>query len=353
MTCSEKDLRAAQAAGIISPLQLEQLIAFLAGRRPAEEAGGAAAPRFDAAHLLWYAGALIVIGAMGLFSTAAFSRLGGWALSATALVYAIAFTCAGSYLWHRKGLTTPGGLLAAIAVSMAPLAVFGVQKQIGWWAGFEEPGQIKDFYEWIKGSWVFMELATIIAGAVALRFFSFPFIVAIIACALWLMSMDLTPWIYGTPYFSWEQRSEVSIWFGLAVVSAGWAVDYARRPRFAFWLHFFGLMAFWGGLSASDSGGEMGKAVYALINLGLLMAAVVLSRQVYAVFGAIGLSIYLGHLAGTVFRDSLLFPFALTAIGAGAIGCGLLYRGKEAAIAAWIETHLPAPLLRFRPDRAP
>jgi hypothetical protein len=37
--------------------------------------------------------------------------------------------------------------------------------------------------------------------------------------------------------------------------------------------------------------------------------------RTYAVFGAIGISIYLGYLADVVFKDSLLFPFALSPIG--------------------------------------
>ena len=42
-----------------------------------------------------------------------------------------------------------------------------------------------DFYVWIKGSWVFMEVAAIVAAVIALRFYRFPFIVMIIAFALW------------------------------------------------------------------------------------------------------------------------------------------------------------------------
>ena len=79
------------------------------------------------------------MGAMGLFSTLAFSAMGGYALTATALVYAAVFTAAGHYLWHRKNLRVPGGLLIAIAVSMAPLAVYGIQDALGLWGPFGRP----------------------------------------------------------------------------------------------------------------------------------------------------------------------------------------------------------------------
>jgi hypothetical protein len=91
---------------------LKRLLAFL----QRNEGDQVSIQKFDAAHLLWYAGALIVIGALGLFSTAAYSQPGGWALTATALVYASGFTFTGHYLWHSKGLRTPGGLLITIAV---------------------------------------------------------------------------------------------------------------------------------------------------------------------------------------------------------------------------------------------
>ena len=125
------------AAGIITAHQADQLATFYgqdAGPAAPEAAlpstDGAGSSVFDLAHVLWYAGALIVMGAMGLFSTLAFSLMGGAALTATALVYAALFAGAGHILW-RRGLQTPGGLLVTVAVSMAPLAVFGVQEQFG------------------------------------------------------------------------------------------------------------------------------------------------------------------------------------------------------------------------------
>src|SRR4051794_23197398 len=215
MAYTETDLRAASAAGVLDGAQLDRLIAFLRERGSAM-AEAAVAPRFDVAHLLWYAGALIVMTAMGLFSTLAFSEMGGKALAMTAVLYAITFTAAGHYLWHTRNLRTPGGLLIAIAVSMAPLAVYGLQDALGVWGQFGKPGTVQGFYVWIKGSWIFMEAAAIVAGVLALRFYPFTFIVVIIGVALWFMSMDLAPWIAGEQYADWETRRMVSLRFGLA-----------------------------------------------------------------------------------------------------------------------------------------
>src|SRR5438445_364391 len=101
MQFSEHDLRAAVTAGALDDHSLSRLLDFLATRQSSVPGIAAApAPQFDLAHLLWYAGALIVMGAMGLFSTLAFSSMGGWALTATAVVYAFLFTIAGHHLWY-------------------------------------------------------------------------------------------------------------------------------------------------------------------------------------------------------------------------------------------------------------
>ncbi|MBR0714843.1 hypothetical protein [Bradyrhizobium liaoningense] len=353
MQYSARDLQGAANAGVISATDLERLLAFLSSSVRAPESGAGPTARFDAAHLLWCAGALIVIGAMGLFSTVAFSQMGGGALTACAIAYGIGFTAAGHHLWHHRNLRVPGGLLVAVAVSMAPLAVFGIQDMFGVWGKFGKPGTMHDLYVWIKGSWVFMEIATIAAGVIAQRFYRFRFIVALIAFALWFMSMDLALWIAGTGHADFALQRKVSIWFGLAVLVVAWTVDCrSRNADFAFWLHLFGLMTFWGAITASDSATELGRAVYCLFNAGLLALAVILMRRAYAVFGAFGVCLYLGHLADVVFKDSLLFPFALSLIGIAVIAAGLFYHRKERAIAAWLSAHLPAALLRLRPESA-
>jgi hypothetical protein len=77
MTYTESDLRAAAAAGLLEGAQLARLLEFLRARGATATGEAAPAPRFDVAHLLWYAGALIVMTAMGLFSTLASHRWAG------------------------------------------------------------------------------------------------------------------------------------------------------------------------------------------------------------------------------------------------------------------------------------
>jgi hypothetical protein len=350
MYYTDDDLRAAARAGLFDEATLARLLAFLSERGSAP---ARTAPRFDLSHLLWYAGALIVIGAMGLFSTLAFSQMGGLALTATAVVYAVAFTAAGHHLWHGRGQTIVGGLLVAIAVSMAPLAVYGIQEHFGVWS-HGVPGPYSGFYTFIKASWVYMEIAAVFAAALALRFYPFPFIVMIAAVALWFMSMDVAVWIAGKEYGDWEIRRAVSQWFGLGIILLAWLVDVrkARHGNFAFWLHLFGILTFWGAVTSGHSDSEIAKAVYGAMNVGLILLAVFLGRRVYAVFGALGLALYLGHLAEKVFKDSLLFPFGLSLIGIAIIAAGLVYNQRRDTIAAWLDARLPPSVQRLRPVHA-
>ncbi|ACI94286.1 putative membrane protein [Afipia carboxidovorans OM5] len=344
MSYSKTDLRAASEAGIISPGQLESLLTFLQVRGSASPATA----KFDVVHVLWYAGALIVISAMGLFSTLAFAQMGGKALTATALIYAAVFAYAGHYLWTVKNLRTPGGLLIAIAVSMAPLAVYGMQHEFGLWNEFGKPDSLRGPL-WLKGSWFPMEIATIAASAVALRFYRFPFFTFIMALALWFLSMDLAQWIVGKPH-NWEISRQVSIWLGLAMLAAAVVVNARQRAGdFAFWLYLFGVLAFWGGISFTTSGTALQKAAYCAMNVGFLFLAVFLGRRVFAVAGTIGIALYLGDLAAVVFKDSLLFPFALSLIGVAIIAFGLYYHRYQAAITAWVDARMPAMLKRLRP----
>jgi hypothetical protein len=345
-----RDLEQAVAGGVLQPGQAEALWRFLGTEQGAI---ASVAARFDLVHVLWYAGALIVIGAMGLFTSLAFAKLGGSALAAIALVYALLFTLAGNRLW-RRALRVPGRLLITIAVTMAPLFVYGVQEAFGW-LDAAEPGHYRGFYEfcrWTRGSGVPMELATIAAGLIALRFYRFPFLVAPIAVALWFLSMDLAPWFLGPRWTHWRAREVVSLWFGLAMLAVAWAVDVRSRGGFAFWLHLFWLIAFWGGLTSMDSDSELAKAGYCLINVGLVGLALFLQRRVYALFGALGIALYLHHLAEEVFRDSLLYPFALSLIGLAVIGAGLGLHRKGAVIEQALQRRLPGALQALRPTHA-
>jgi hypothetical protein len=344
LTIAADDLEAAVLANLLTVDQARNVWAFLSDR-------AAGRPRFDGVHVAYYGGALVVIAAMGWLLTSAWETAGGVALLLLALAYGTAFWLAGDTLWKR-GLTVPGGLLFTMAVCMAPLATYGAQRALGLWPQ-GDPGQYRDYYMWIRGSWTYMEIATIAAGLVAIRLRRFPFLVAPIAFALWFMSMDLAPVVFGRE-LTYQQREWVSLWFGLAVLLASYLADLRStiRQDFAFWGYLFGLMAFWGGLSLMEGSGEASKFLYCLINLALIVLSVLLRQRSFMVFGAIGVLGYLEHLSMRVFKDSLLFPVVLTMMGIAIIWLGVVYQRNSRRIVELAHASLPVAMRDLIPPRA-
>jgi hypothetical protein len=346
MEIYRKDLDAVVSEGLITTQQAEAIWGRLEQREPNR-------PKFDLPHVAYYFGALIVISAMGWFMTEAWERFGGGGIFLISTLYALGFVLAGKTLWHDQNQRIPGGLLFTMAVCMTPLIVYGLERLTGIWPQ-GDPGGYSGFHIWVKGSWFLMELATIAAGLLALRFVRFTFLTAPIAFSLWYMSMDLTPLVFGRMDFTWDERLWVSLWFGLVMLLVAFGVDQRTKQDYAFWGYLFGMLAFWGGLSMMDSKDELSKFFYFLINLGLMFISVLLQRRVFIVLGSLGVFGYLAHLSHEIFKDSLLFPVALSLIGILVIYLGIQYQKNRPAIELFILDRIPAGLRRWLPaERSP
>jgi len=319
--------------------QLQSAVAAPEPRQP---------PRFDGVHAAYYGGALLVIGAMGWFMGTGWESFGGADIFAISCVYAMCFIGAGHHLWHKKSLHVPGGLLITMAVCMTPLATYGLERVVGLWPDMD-PGSYRGFHVWIKGGWFYMEVATLIAGIVAIRFYRFPFLIAPLAFTLWYMSMDLAPLIFGANT-EWHARNWVSAAVGVVMLIAGFQIDRRTRQDFAFWAYLFGLLAFCGGLTSMNVGGELNKFLYCLVNLGLIVIAIMLKRRVFMVFGVLGVTGYVGHLAWDVFKDSLGFPFVLTLVGLSIIASAVHYHRNRSRFEAKLLSVLPAAIKNRLPN---
>ena len=80
--------------------------------------------------------------------------------------------------------------------------------------------------------------------------------------------------------------------------------------------------------------------------------SVLLTALLLATALALGLAGYLGYLSWRVFRDSLVFPFALSAVGLGIIWLGVLWQRREAEWSTRLRAHLPADLRELIEARA-
>jgi len=340
------ELDGAVREGILSSAQADRLAAFLAGSAAATE------PRFTFVHVLYYLGGMIAIGAMSLFMTLGWNALGGWGGFFISVCYAVLALALTHWLLERKRLSVPAGILATLAVVMVPLAIFFAQMALGYW-GENKP--YRDYHVFIDWRWLMMEFGTLAVGAILLWRYRFPFMLMPIAVTLWYMSMDLVPYLLGADVvYDWEIRKLISLWFGLAMVLVAFWVDLRSRfsRDYAFWLYLFGVLTFWGGLSLMESGSEWGKLIYCGINVAMILLGAVLGRRVFAVFGGLGVAGYLGYLSYKVFKDSLIFPLALSALGLAIIGLGVLWQRREAQVSARLRGFLPGPLRELIEARA-
>lgn len=344
-----EDLREAVSQGILTSDQADALWTHLGCKNRD-------APTFSFTHILYYFGGLIAIGAMSLFITVGWQMFGGWGLFAIAATYAAVAIGVTEFLLARR-LLIPAGITAALAVTLVPLAVYGVQLGLGL---FDQERVYRDYHYYVDWRWLVMELATLVAAVLLLARYRLPFLLMPVAVTLWYMSMDLAPWLYAKfhdqstltdqwTYASWQFRCWVSLGFGLMMIVLAIVADFYSQPRrdFAFWLYLFGVLAFWGGLSSMEGGTELTKLIYAGINLGLIIIGAVLYRRVFVVFGGLGVAGYLGHLSYSVFRDSLAFPFALTLIGLAIVALGIYWQRHEARIIGQCQSLLPAGMRRM------
>ena len=351
------DLRAAQQQGLLAADAVDPLWRFLAGRAaPAD--GAHAAPRFSFTHTLYYLGGMLAIGAATLFMTEAWGRIGPWGLAAISLVYMALCVLAARRL-DARGFEIPAGIAATLAVCLVPLATWSVQHALGLWPD-GGPARYASYHTLIDWRWLWLEFATLAAAAVALWALRYPFLMMPVAMTLWYMSMDVARLIVAPgEALAWEFYRDFSVFFGLLMLGLAFWVDARSRSRdpsapgsrrdYAFWLYLLGMLTFWCALSFRTSDSELSKLLYALLNLGFVLLGAVLSRRVFTVCGAFGVAGYLGHLSFRVFKDSLLFPVALTAIGLAVIALGLWWQRHEDDIRAALWRRLPPALRGWLP----
>lgn len=289
---------------------------------------------FSFPKLLFYFGAIIIISAMTWFMSLSWEWFGGGGIFLIAVAYGIFFTILGYKLWNKKEMRIPAGLFITIAVCMTPLAIYGLETYLNIWP--EVPtNNYRDFFFNIRSSWIFMEIGTILAGLIALRFFPFPFITAPIFFAAWFLAMDTIPLLIG--YDAWEKRDWITMVFGLILMFIAYVIDLKKKKDYAFWGYLFGTFAFWISFSSIIwNKSELLFFTYFLVNILLMILSILLKRRVLLVFGVIGAFVYFSHLAYDIFKDSILFPFVLSVIGLLIIYLGVLYQKNI----SWIEKRM-------------
>lgn len=342
MNVRKSTLSEAAADGIISADQVDTLYDYLLSRSNDD-------PGFTFTHVLYYLGGLIAIGAMTLFMNLGWESFGGAGVFFISVLYAgVGLKLSNGFA--ARGLSIPAGICATFVVCLTPLAIYGLQQ---WWGLWPDDSAYRDYHRYVKWHWLYMELGTLLVGVFVAWKYRYPFLLMPIAATLWYMTMDIAAMLSGGDH-TWELRKLVSLYSGLLMIGLAFWIDIRSRKTvdYAFWVYFFGVIAFWGGLSSQYSDSELSKFMYFCINLLMIGLGVLLVRRIFVVFGAIGCCGYLGYLASNVFKDSWLFPVALTAIGLGIIYLGVLWQKHESSLTQKARSFLPLPLRELLESKA-
>src|SRR5215475_14792460 len=144
MHIERTQLESAAQRGIISEAQVGALWTFL-------EAERAGSPQFSFNHLLYYLGGMVAIGGISAFVTLGWETLGGMGL----LLVALAVMTAAAWLTHYfvtdQKLAIPAGLMAALIVAATPLAIYGLQRTLGYWE-FRTP--YRSYHTHVDWRWI-------------------------------------------------------------------------------------------------------------------------------------------------------------------------------------------------------
>ncbi|CAN5128682.1 hypothetical protein BH11CYA1_BH11CYA1_06650 [soil metagenome] len=342
VSIGKSDLVAAAQKGAMATQDVDSLWSMLQQSAKAQQPKGS----FDIAQLLYYAGGVLVMMAMGWFLSLANDSFGMGAVVVLSAAYTAVFAGLGYKLRFQNGQRLAGAVLFLLAVLMVPFTVASGLEYSGTAAtltGLQIP--------------LILELCTLVAGCAALRLVKVSILSAPVFGSLWLLTMTLAGIIsgdhnvffgFGSNYFTW-----VSVTMGAVLLASATVVDshFGRDEDYSWWGYLFGVAAFWIPLSLLDSGSELSRLAYFGINVLMMLASVVLARKVFLLAGSIGAIFYVGHLLWSLFSNSILFPFALVGAGIGVILLGVQYRRHKTEIENVIVGLVPQGLRQRLPGR--
>jgi hypothetical protein len=225
-----------------------------------------------------------------------------------ALIIFLALTAA-AFGARARGHFVVAGLLALSVVISFVTILGALLDWFGWFPNTDSA--FEGFRFWL----LVLELAAIVASAVALRIFRFPLLGLALAASIWFFVTDL---ISGGGDWS----AIVTIVVGLAFLLAGIAVDDGPSRPFGFWLHVAAGLTIGGGLIWFFHDSAFDWIVVGLVGLLYVALGARLARSSWAVLGAWGMLQTADYFAakwsdvtGIFFPFLYLFPFNISLDG--------------------------------------
>lgn len=333
MDISKEDLKNAVDKNLLSSQQADELWHFFAESKNQQ-------PSFNLTNIAYYIGGLLVICAIGWLLAIGMPFLGINGLLAISVIFWLFFLSMGSFLWKKERLKTPGGLFITIAVCMVPWILYLIELS----AGLRVEKTDQNGFDLLISNRMFdLEIATILAALLAIIIFPFPFLTVPLFLSALYFTIDIADYLGEKQGSIWKIEGWAFFFFGLGLLIISFFLDklYNKTKKdFAFWGYIIGTLSFW--IGAWITFDRLDKMfIFFLINIALIFLSVLLCRKIMLICGAIGFFAYLTDLAYSLFKDSLLFPFSLIAIGILIIFLGILYSKHHEKIEKWLFDHLP------------
>lgn len=279
--------------------------------------------------LVWL-GVLLVIGAHAWWSTSGYESLGYGIVLFLTLLWQVAFLAAAEWA-RRAGHGSLEAGFAAVVAFYTPLSVYSIERLAG--ASFET-NEFRDFYPWISGGWVWMEVAAIAAAVVLLRRYRRPFVMLPLSMFVGFMLMDLTARLTGSGGDEWDTIERVVLVGGVVMVLAAVVLDLRGWRRFAFWPHLVGIWLIAWGIPLFLDGARWSLYLTAAI---LLALGTWLARVVYLVGGGL-----MAWTAVSMSARGALFPFALMGGGIAFIGLAIWLTQSHSPVRRWLAERQPS-----------
>jgi hypothetical protein len=277
-------------------------------------------------------GVLLVIGAHAWWSTKGYEAMGIGIVLALTLVWQAGFLAAAE--WARRaghGLLESG--FAAIVAFYTPLTIYSIERLLG--ADFDG-NQFRDFYPWISGGWVFMEIGSIAVAAALLYRYRRPLLALPITLFIGFLLMDATARLVGDGLDDEDTMKWVVLGGGIALGLLGVALDYLGWRRFAFWPHLTSIWLVAWGLPFCTGENTWSLFLVAAVDL---LVGVWLARITYLAAGGV-----IGWIAISMNAHGAALPFLLMAGGILFIVAGIWLARADSPVRRWLaERELPAP----------
>lgn len=279
-----------------------------------------------------WGGIVLICGAVGWWGVVDYDQLGQGGVLAMLLVLISGFLV-GAEFARRRGFRSLCGGAAGVIVFAVPPVVYLVERLLG----IEVERGYSDFYPWISGGWIWMEIAAIVVGFFLLHRFRHPFLLFPLSLFAAFFAMDFAAALSGEdPFSSSDSISLVSVGLvGLVLAASGILLDYRGYRRFAFWPHLVGLQLLLGiALRLLEFEHSWGLFIVGFIAVGI---GIWLARKLHLVLGA--LIIWTAISINAI--DAL--PIMLLLGGLGMIGFALALVLRDSPLRRWLANRsLPA-----------